>query len=244
MVGKVSAIDYEATWYYPKEQDGWFHAHNALRADLTALQSMLDLFEAQLKGGIELSPVQRKTATRFLDCFLKFLHHHHHNEDDIATPYLATRFQVPEKIGADHKEMEALLEKFEGETRKLLAATNLEVQMRLLPGAKEAFAGFNRLCQEHLKEEEDIALPLMRKHFSHSEIKKHVVAKITRSMDGESVGVFLRPMTKEQRRAFAKQEGIPFFVRWILFRQAAKYQRNVWQPFQRACLPSGAAASA
>ncbi len=22
MVGKVSAIDYEATWYYPKEQDG------------------------------------------------------------------------------------------------------------------------------------------------------------------------------------------------------------------------------
>ena len=90
---------------------------------------------------------------------------------------------------------------------------------------QEAFAAFVQLMLEHLKEEEDEAMPLMRKHFTHSEIEKNVVAKITRSMDGESVGVFLRPMTKEQRRAFAKQERIPFFIRWILFRQAAKYER-------------------
>ncbi|GAB4815213.1 hypothetical protein N2152v2_002259 [Parachlorella kessleri] len=244
MVGKVSAVDYEATWSYPKEQDGWFLAHNALRADLAALQAMLDNFDTQLKAGTKLEPAQQKAATRFLDSFLKFLHHHHHNEDDIVTPYLATRCQMPDKISADHKEMEVLLVKFEGEARKLLAATNLEVQMRLLLGTKEAFVAFHQLSLEHLREEEEGALPLMRKHFTHSEIKKNLVAKISRSMTGEDVGVFLRPMTKEQRRAFAKREGIPFFIRWILFRQAAKHERKVWQPFQRECLPLGAARSA
>ena len=63
---------------------GWFHAHNALRADLAALQGMLDLFESQVRTGGKIDPVQQKAATRFLDCFLKFLHHHHHNGEPVA----------------------------------------------------------------------------------------------------------------------------------------------------------------
>lgn len=98
------------------------------------------------------------------------------------------------------------------------------------------------MLEEHLREEEERDLPLMRQHFTPKEIEKHVVAKIMPTMDGASVGVFLRPMSKAQRRAFTKQEGIPFFIRWILFRRAAKYERGVWEPFRRECLAAAAAA--
>lgn len=49
--------------------------------------------------------------------------------------------------------------------------------------------------------------------------------QIMRGMDWRGVGAFFRPMSRPQRKAFAKQEGIPFFVQWILFWQAGKYER-------------------
>lgn len=42
-------------------------------------------------------------------------------------------------------------------------------------------------------------------------------------------------------RGFAKQEGIPFFIRWYLGWTASKYKRNVWQPFEATCLSPAAA---
>ena len=106
----------------------------------------------------------------------------------------------------------------------------------LSPLAQTVFIQLRALCEEHFRDEEEEAMPLMRRHFTPKEIERNVVQKIMRSMDGEGVGAFLRPMSKAERRAFARQEGIPFFIRWILFRHAAKYERNVWQPFQRECL--------
>jgi uncharacterized membrane-anchored protein YjiN (DUF445 family) len=92
------------------------------------------------------------------------------------------------------------------------------------------------MIEPHLREEEQEVLPLMRRHFTPQEIEKNVVQKIMRSMDGQSVGVFLRALSREERRAFMRQEHIPFFVRWILNHQAAKYERTVWRPFQQLCL--------
>lgn len=43
------------------------------------------------------------------------------------------------------------------------------------------------------------------------------------------------------RRCLRRQEGIPFFIRWLLFRQAAKHEKQVWQPFERECLPAASA---
>lgn len=39
-----------------------------------------------------------------------------------------------------------------------------------------------------------------------------------------------------------RQEGIPFFIRWLLFRQAAKHEKKVWQPFERECLQASPSA--
>lgn len=84
----------------------WYRAHDALRADFAALQQMLGCFAAQLGEGRPLTRPQATAAERFFAAFLKFLHHHHHNEDDIAVPYLKTRCQMPEKIAADHAQLD------------------------------------------------------------------------------------------------------------------------------------------
>ncbi|KAI3424132.1 hypothetical protein D9Q98_009492 [Chlorella vulgaris] len=233
---KPTPVDCTSTWPYPVENDGWYRAHNALRADLEALDGMLRTFDDQLEAKKTLTRSQAAAATRFFNCFLKFLHHHHHNEDDIATPYMATRCQVPVKIAADHQELDALLDHFETALKKLLASDHPSVQRVLCTATQAAFTELRALLEPHLREEEEEAMPLMRRHFTPDEIKKNVVQKIMRSMDEESVGVFLRSMSRAERRAFAKQEGIPFFIRWILFRRAAKYEQAVWQPFQRECL--------
>jgi hypothetical protein len=44
-------------------------------------------------------------------------------------------------------------------------------------------------------------------------------------MEGNGMGAFFRPMPRLQRKVFARQEGIPFFIQWILFWQAGKYER-------------------
>ena len=383
---------------------GWFRAHNALRADMDALASMLQSFEQQLDAGTAISRSQAAAATRFVQCFLKFLHHHHHNEDGelraaaAATPgsalqpqaegclppspphidpasshsccrccrrhrhalpghplhgagedcgrphtaggeegwwragwdaHLATctwlpcipaapkhtrRPALPASPPVPHPAAcctvpsppeQALLERFEAATKALLADSALvrsalvivqrkelahlkvrraeaaglaclplEVLLGCMLGCmcqhsgvqpalgmlqcdtscmltlpcpaslvlpQDVFAALQSMLLEHLREEEEEAMPLMRRHFTPKEIERNVVQKIMRSMDGEGVGAFLRPMSKAERRAFARQEGIPFFIRWILFRHAAKYERNVWQPFQRECLAAVAA---
>lgn len=62
---------------------GWYKAHDALRADLTALDGALAAFRAQLAGGRPLAAPQAAAAGRFLGVFLKFMHHHHHNEEEV-----------------------------------------------------------------------------------------------------------------------------------------------------------------
>ncbi|PSC69312.1 hypothetical protein C2E20_7167 [Micractinium conductrix] len=233
---KVAPNDCTSTWKHAPEDDGWYHAHNALRSDMAALAEMLSRAQAQLAAGKELSAAQRAAATKYFECFLKFMHHHHHNEEEFVMPFMAARCPVPDKVASDHKELLDLLERLEGEMQALLAseATAAEAAARA-EAASATLARFRDLCEEHLREEEQELLPLLRKHFTPKEFKP-VVDKILRSMDGYATGAFFHPMQPVQRKAFARQEGIPFFIGWILSYQTYKYERNVWQPFQRECL--------
>lgn len=73
--------DLTSTWPYPLESDGWYRAHDALRADLAALDAMLNAFQRQLLAGTLISHEQAAAATAFYNAFVKTLHHHHQNED-------------------------------------------------------------------------------------------------------------------------------------------------------------------
>ena len=52
---------------------GRFLVQSALRADLKALEGMLDCFESQFKAGRPLTVAQKRAATQFLSCFLNFI---------------------------------------------------------------------------------------------------------------------------------------------------------------------------
>ena len=65
----------------------------------------------------------------------------------------------------------------------------------------------------------------MHKQSMHSAAFGKEVTNATKGMDSNSLAAFIRPMTKEQRRAIVKQQRIPFFSRWILYRLAAQYDK-------------------
>ena len=53
----------------------------AARPPLHSRRSRTPLHLLQLAAGKELSAAQRAAATKYFECFLKFMHHHHHNEE-------------------------------------------------------------------------------------------------------------------------------------------------------------------
>ncbi|KAL4443863.1 hypothetical protein ABPG75_011600 [Micractinium tetrahymenae] len=244
MVNKVQQPDYSSTWKHSLEEDGWYKAHEALRADFAAVTQMFANFSAQLAAGRAISRTQAEAADRYFKAFLAFFEHHHYNEEEFAMPYIQTRCQFPEKISAGHQQLEALLAQLGNQMAALFSpeAKTAEQQRPLLEAAAATFGELKPLTLAHLAEEEAEAMPLMRRHFTPQEISKHVVTKIVRSMNGENFGVYMRPMTREQFRAFAKQEGMPFFIRWIIGHQVSQYKKKVWQPFERECLQAGGSA--
>lgn len=55
-------------------------------------------------------------------------------------------------------------------------------------------------------------------------------------MSPNDVGAFFRTMGRDEFRVFAKREGIPFFVRWILAWHCRGYNKKIWLPFEQQCL--------
>jgi hypothetical protein len=97
------------------------------------------------------------------------------------------------------------------------------------------FKAFEADLAEHFKEEEDVMMPLLRCHVSPAECKKHIVNPIVRSMSADANGAFFDAMDGEvDRKEFMKQEGIPFFIVWLLNWHLRKYTRNVKVPFEAA----------
>lgn len=93
----------------------------------------------------------------------------------------------------------------------------------------------------HLDEEEEHLIPLFRKHVSPKEAKK-IVDQIIRSLPFAATSNFIDKMDSSHGFAdFAKQEGIPFFVVWILKWQHRRYVRKVKNPFEKAIQEANAA---
>jgi hypothetical protein len=78
----------------------------------------------------------------------------------------------------------------------------------------------------HLKEEEDIALPLMRAYFTLQEFKP-ITMKLVKRMTKAEMGAFIYFCGETKfRQQFMKQESIPFFVWYLQFRSCYKYYLN------------------
>ena len=163
--------DKEGTWHYPAEEDGWMKAHNAIRAELDLLQ---DCFEAVLSRGGRLEKWEIECLQQVFDAHNLFLHEHHTSEDKILAPALAERFKYPEKLTDDHDAIVDALAVLKSKIGCLEAGVSRKESMEDI---LTEFKAYKSNLKAHLKEEEDIGLPLLRAYFTPAEYMK-IVQKI------------------------------------------------------------------
>lgn len=206
--------DKQPTWTHPTEDDGWVLAHNSLRSELN------DIIEAV-----------ESVATKFGDavpgwaihCIQKVwsehdthVHSHHENEDDIMTPFMKTRINLPQKLESDH---EIVCDKI----NQVTEAVQGLAEGSSIVGVVFALKEYKEVLFPHLEEEEHIALPLLRSYFDPNEVGKQVQKIVGKSPKCE-LGSFIYYQTEDNfRNKFMKQEGIPFFVWYLAFKSAYKH---------------------
>jgi len=210
--------DKESSWAYPAEKDGWFMAHNAVRGEIADVKRALTALA-------ERSTVEEWEVDALRTIWSEHqphIHSHHSNEDAQMNPYLATRINMPPKLQTDHDALLKHMETLDGlisgpiddkDVHKLLAA----------------WTAYETMMLPHLREEEDICLPLMRAYFTHEEIAP-VVQKIVGGGPPVEMGSFIHYAGDEKFFEFMKQEGIPGFVWYIEFKpKRDRFQRLVIQ---------------
>ena len=83
-------------WPYPMEEDGWVHAHNALRYEV---RNLIEAMEAtNQRNGNQWQKWEIDCIAKAWKAHEEHIHSHHSNEDKIMGPYLSTRFHYPDKV--------------------------------------------------------------------------------------------------------------------------------------------------
>lgn len=199
--------DKESTWGYPAEKDGWVRAHNALRKEMA---DMIDSIRAAAKRG-PLQAWEVNCIQTFWEAHYEHIESHHSNEDDLLVPFLKTRFHVPDKVEAEHKDLVLMLKKIGGMVSNLKEGATLDELLKNL-------VEYETLMKPHLLEEEVECLPMMRAYFTPEEIGPKI-GEIIRHGPKIEIGSFIAAMGVEEfRNEFMPQEGIPFFVWYIDFK--------------------------
>ena len=184
-LNKVFQPDKESLWTYPKESDGWVHAHNSIRTEMTMLEECFLAIESQAVNGNSGSPEQEgdnksnkslqewqvKSLKTIFAAHYTHVHEHHTNEDAIMTPALEKRIQYPAKLTDDHEGLVMQLEHLNNVVKALKAGDDTATTMMSL---LKDFRSYHANMKEHLQEEEDIGLPLMRAYFEPAEMAKIV----------------------------------------------------------------------
>lgn len=199
-------------WNHPKEEDGWMHAHNSIRAEIECMKGCLE----NVKGR-DLVAWEKECIKSWWAEHEKHVHDHHSNEDTRFVPLLSQRFIWPEKMEADH---EALIAKL-GEITEIVNSFNAEntVSADVL---YEQWVAYQEMMLPHLEEEESTVLPMTMQYFEPEIIGKLVEGILSEAPD-VVIGSFIHCMTAEKfRNSFMVQEGIPFFVWYLKF--SAQYE--------------------
>jgi hemerythrin-like domain-containing protein len=207
--------DKTSTWAFPPQNDGWVHAHNALRGELSDIKDVIESIEKRARPlhGWEVIALKKVLSAHF-----EHIHSHHSNEDDLFVPELRKRINFPEKLVEDHVGLVKKLEELENIMRSLQAGDRLENSDLL-----QEWIIYQEMMLPHLKEEEDIGLPLMRAYYTQKDITPLIHKLVANSPKIES-GSFVYYMGPDRlRNEFMKQEGIPRFVWYIDFKVKYNY---------------------
>jgi hemerythrin-like domain-containing protein len=222
---KAFQPDKESTWKFPKEHDGWVHAHNTIRGELQSIEDCLKAIQSRSGKQGTLQSWEIHALQTVIKAHCEFVHIHHENEDIIASPFLATRINLPAKLTDDHEGIVETLKSIGAKIKTLKPSDDRSASMTALLAEWKPYANTMR---EHLLEEEDIGLPLQRAYFTPAEHAKMVEKLIARETK-LAMGSFIYHMGKDHfRKVFMKDHGIPFFVWWLSFAGALKlYETEV-----------------
>lgn len=210
--------DKEAAWKHPKEKDGWTHAHNAIRGEISRFRDALA------------SLAERRQLRQWeVDCLRTawgehqvHIHAHHSNEDEMMVPFLHERIREPEKDSDDHAALLRTLAELDEHIAGLRAGS-----WEPVAALHEAWVAYEAMMLPHLREEELTQLPLMRAYFSPEEISPIVQKIIARGPPAE-MGSFICTMGEEAFFDFMKQEGIPGFVWYLDFKAKRNSFRSLF----------------
>lgn len=220
--------DKEELYHHPAETDGWVHAHNAIRAELRMIQECIESIQTLSKedpGAISLRDWQVKSLQAVFMAHYSFVHTHHKNEDDILAPKVAERVVYPKKLTADHDGIVEAMEDIKKQINDLKAGDEVSTTM---PALLNKWTSYRKELEEHLMEEEEMGLPLVRAYFTPKEYGK-MTQEIIANEGKLEMGSFVYHMGAHRMRGeFMKQEGIPFFVWYLVFRGGLKlYEKQV-----------------
>jgi hemerythrin-like domain-containing protein len=222
---KAFQPDKESTWKFPKENDGWVHAHNTIRGELQTIEDCLKAVQSRARTQPTLKSWEIQAIRTVFEAHCEFVHLHHENEDHIASPFLATRIKLPSKLTDDHPGIVKTMNNIEAKIKALKPGDERDASMAALLAEWKPYSA---TMHEHLQEEEDIGLPLQRAYFTPAEHVKMVEKLIARETK-LALGNFVFHMGKDRfRKEFMKEQGIPFFVWWLSFSGALKlYETKV-----------------
>ena len=95
----------------------------------------------------------------------QIVHTHHGHEENLFNPMLKERVELPAKLEKDHEQILKLMNKVDDEVAKISSGAGSTLQPVL-----KAFDKYAPDMKNHLTEEENICVPLMRAYFE--EIKE------------------------------------------------------------------------
>ena len=207
-------MDHSDTWKTPIHKDGWVMAHNSIRSELSEFHYVLKHLQNR-----NLTQLHIHHLHKWWRGHSEHIHCHHSNEDDKLNPFIRTKVEYPEKLEKDHAYLISCMK----EINDCIMTLPIMLSKLLL-----LWDNYMQHMFSHLLEEEQVGIPLVRKHFTHNEFSVFLNSML-KDIKPIEMGSFIyynggKPYMKKMMR----DEGIPWFVWYIKFRKfLSVYKKEV-----------------
>ena len=212
--------DKAALWTYPEISDGWYRIHNTIKAEMAKFSAGLAACTSPLEAW------QVEALQAYWKGHSNLVNVHHEHEDTMFTPMLKEKVNYPEKLEADHDALMKMMAGVDSAVAALAAGGDVAALVAV-------FDPFRKTMEAHLKEEEEICVPLMFAYFDQYVGKRW--RRSCRPWTRPSWAVRAPP--EEGVPGVVAQEGIQFSCGTSTQGRRAKY-RAAMRPRSRRCSPA------
>lgn len=175
--------------------------HEVIQYDMREIGAAIHATLKQVQSGRPMEAWQPANLATFFPMFYQYvLEQHNHKVLDVF-PWMSTRVVLPRDLTADNDALMAALDQCMVLAKSMKASGSVEQDAIQLRSFMVAFQDMRALMLDQIAIEEEVGVPMLRKHFTRDEykpIEKMLCSKMTR----QKVARFLNPMTKEEKKEF------------------------------------------